>query len=44
MEDIELIELYFSRNEAAIKETGRKYGGLCYRIAYNILGIHEDSE
>ncbi len=44
MEDKDIIELYFSRNEAAIKETERKYGGLCYRIAYNILSIHEDSE
>ncbi len=44
MEDNEIIALYFSRNEAAIHETGQKYGGLCYRIAHNILGIHEDSE
>ncbi len=44
MEDKDIIELYFSRNEAAIEETKQKYGGLCYRIAYNILSIHEDSE
>ncbi len=44
MQDNEIVELYFSRNEAAIKETDSKYGALCYRVAYNILGIAEDSE
>jgi len=44
MEDTEIIELYFRRNELAIRETEAKYGKLCHKIAYNILNNHEDSE
>lgn len=44
MEDTEIIELYFRRDERAIRETDEKYGKLCHRIAYNILGNREDSE
>ena len=44
MEDIQIVELFWSRNETAIKEVDRKYHGLCYKIARNILMDHEDSE
>lgn len=44
MDDKQIIELYFERNEQAIKETETKYGTFCHRIAMNILGIHEDAE
>ena len=44
MEDLQIIEMYFERNEKAIKETDDKYGKLCYRVANNILNSHEDSE
>lgn len=44
MDDWEIIELYFERDEQAIKETDAKYGKLCNSIAYNILNNHEDSE
>lgn len=44
MDDKQIIELYFERNEQAIKETETKYGAFCHRIAMNILGIHEDAE
>ena len=44
MEDDKIIELFLARAEAAISETAIKYGKLCYRIANNILAIHEDSE
>ena len=44
MDDKQIIELYFERNEQAIKETQDKYGAFCHRIAMNILGIHEDAE
>ena len=37
MNDSEIIELYFQRDEQAIKETDSRYGGLCHHIAYNIL-------
>lgn len=44
MEDQSIIELYFARDERAIKETDVKYGKLCYSVAYHILCNHEDSE
>lgn len=44
MEDAQIIQLFFARNEQAIQETDRKYGGYCYSIAYNILVNQEDAE
>ena len=44
MNDLGIIELYFARDELAIKETDAKYGRLCHSIAYNILNNYEDSE
>lgn len=44
MDDNQIIELYMKRNEQAIEETSAKYGGLCFRISYNILANREDSE
>jgi RNA polymerase sigma-70 factor (ECF subfamily) len=44
MDDLRIIELYFARDEQAIKETDVKYGKLCHSIAYNILNNKEDSE
>ena len=44
MEDNEIIELYWKRNEVAIPETDKKYGKYCCKIAHNILTNIEDSE
>lgn len=44
MDDKEIIELYFGRSEQAIRETAGKYGGLCFKMANNILGCREDAE
>lgn len=44
MDDLRIIELYFARDEQAIKETDAKYGKLCRSIARNILNNEEDSE
>lgn len=44
MDDLTIIELYFERDEKAIKETDKKYGRLCFTVAINILGNDEDSE
>lgn len=44
MEDIQIIDLYWQRNEQAIEETGKKYGNFCHRIAMNILHNFQDSE
>ena len=44
MDDDKIIELYWEREENAIKETSLKYGRLCTYIARNILSNCEDSE
>ena len=44
MEDTQIIELYFARDPQAIRETGQKYGRLCFSVAHNILHSAEDSE
>ncbi len=44
MEDNEIIELYFSRNERAIAETQTKYGKLCYSIANKIVGNEHEAD
>ena len=44
MEDLEIIGLYFRRNEKAITETAAKYGTFCRNIALNILSNREDAE
>ncbi len=44
MEDTQIIDLYFSRSENAIKATESKYGQYCKTIANNILCNINDSE
>ena len=44
MEDIQIVELYWNRDESAITETREKYGNYCYSIAYRILHNNEDVE
>lgn len=44
MEDSEIISLYWNRSEDAIRETDKKYGKLCRRIALNFLFDNEDAE
>ncbi len=44
MEDCQIIDLYWQRNENAITETDAKYGGFCRRISTNILHNLQDSE
>lgn len=44
MDDNRIIELYWSRNENAIKETDQKYGNYCFTLADNILHSKEDAE
>lgn len=44
MDDISIIKLFLDRDEQAIVETDKKYGGYCFAIAYNILADHEESE
>ena len=44
MDDSKIVELYFARDERAIRETDAKFGALCRRISFNILGNREDAE
>jgi RNA polymerase sigma-70 factor (ECF subfamily) len=44
MNDEKLIQLYFDRDERAVKETSEKYGKLCRKISYDILKNEEDCE
>ena len=44
MEDREIIRLFLLRSENAISELSQKYGGLCMKLAFNILGDREDAE
>lgn len=44
MQDEKIVELYWSRDEAAIKETAERYGDYCHSVASNILSSPEDCE
>lgn len=44
MDDRQIVELYWSREEQAIRETKEKYGNYCYSIAHHILQNREDAE
>lgn len=42
--DEKIIELFFARDENAINEIQKKYGGFCHTVASNILNLREDRE
>ncbi len=44
MKDEQIVALYWDRNEDAIRETERKYGGYLSKVAYNVLADWEDSK
>ncbi len=44
MEDNDIVELYWTRDERAIEETKSKYERYCHSIAFNILHDHEDAK
>lgn len=44
MEDREIIELYWARNEEAITASQDSYGAYCRAIAWRILKVEEDCE
>lgn len=44
MEDTNIIDLYWARDEGAISASDEKYGRLCRTLSRNILGSHEDAE
>lgn len=44
MDDREIVELYWQRDEDAVADTAEKYGGYCRAIALGILHSEEDAE
>lgn len=44
MEDTQIVQMLWDREEEAIQELDRKYSQYCFKIAWNILNNHEDSE
>ncbi len=44
MDDKQIVDLYWQRDQTAIAATQKKYGAYLTKIAYNILADHEDSE
>lgn len=44
MEDKQIVDLYWAREEIAIHETAEKYGSYCHSIAYTILQDRQDAE
>ena len=44
MEDRDILEMLYSRNEAALAEVRTRYGARLYRTAHNILNSKEDAE
>ena len=44
MEDKQIVDLYWQRDENALRETERKHGPYLTKIAYNILSDLEDSK
>ena len=43
-EDSAIVELYWQRDELAIRKTADRYGALCMRVAMNVLGNRADAE
>ena len=44
LNDEQIIDLYFAREERAIVETDKKYSGYLHTVAYNILANEQDAE
>lgn len=44
MKDDEIVKLFFSRDEQAIKAIERQYGALCLQLSKNIVGDAQDAE
>ena len=44
MEDARILDLYFARDQEAIRETDQKYGGYCHGISFRILNSHSDAD
>lgn len=44
MDDTKIIELFFQRNQQAIRELDAKYGKACHSLSFNIVNNRQDAE
>lgn len=44
MEDFEIVDLYWARQERAIDESDRKYGRMLSSLSFSLLSSHEDAQ
>lgn len=44
MEDRKIVDLFWARDEAAIRESDRKYGRMLSSLSFSLLSSHEDAE
>ncbi len=44
MEDYQIVDLYWARNESAISESDRKYGRMLRSLSFSCLSSREDAE
>ena len=44
MEDASIIDLFFARDQQAIRALDMKYGALCRSLSYRIVGSRQDTE
>ena len=44
MKDVNIVDLYWKREERAVSETMDKYGGAFYSVTYGVLRSREDAE
>ena len=44
MEDSKIVDLYWARDERAIRESDTKYGRMLTSLSYSLLYSHEDAE
>lgn len=44
MDDAKIIELFFQRDQQAIRELNMKYGKVCHSLSFNIVNNRQDAE
>ena len=44
IDDEKIIEMFFERDQQAIRELNRKYGKICHDLSYNIVNSRRDAE
>ena len=44
MDDRQIVELFFLREERALEQTEKKYGAYCHSVALRIVGNREDAQ